>query len=107
MASKPTPPTSPSLLLGYRLAKVAAVAGGLPATLLCLMASVGALTDNGYARVLIAGRCRLRAAARRRRSAAPGRSGARSGRGHRHLRGLLAGGPVRDRSPRQRADGAA
>src|SRR4051812_422842 len=50
----PSPPARPNanVLLGYRLFKLIAFAAGLPAATLCLMALVGALTDNGWARVL-------------------------------------------------------
>ena len=51
MAKTETLP-NPTFLLGYRLAKLAAVVLGLPATLLSLMACAGALTGNGYVRVL-------------------------------------------------------
>jgi S1-C subfamily serine protease len=42
------------VLLGYRILKLIALVGGLPAATLCLMALVGSFTDNGYARVLVA-----------------------------------------------------
>jgi serine protease Do len=55
------PPSSPrrpapsggQALLVYRVLKLAAFVVGLPAALLCGMAAVGAVTDNGYARVLV------------------------------------------------------
>ncbi len=46
--------TSPRVLLVHRILKLAAFVVGLPAALLCGMALVGAFTDNGYARVLVA-----------------------------------------------------
>src|SRR4051812_33110056 len=59
---KSTPPSSPRpssppgerVLLGYRLLKLVAIVGGLPAATLCLMALVGSFTENGYARVIVA-----------------------------------------------------
>ncbi len=50
--STPRPPSapSPSLLLGYRILKVLAFVVALPSAFVCLMAAIGALTDNGWAR---------------------------------------------------------
>lgn len=57
-AARPAParsaPPGPQLVLAYRLLKLVALVVGLPATMLCLMALVGAATDNGYARVGVA-----------------------------------------------------
>jgi serine protease Do len=47
----PSPPSA-SFLLAYRVLKLAGFVVGLPAAQLCVMALIGALTDNGYARVL-------------------------------------------------------
>jgi serine protease Do len=46
-----TPP-APGLMLVYRMLKLAAIVGGFPASLLCVMAMIGALTDNIYVRLL-------------------------------------------------------
>jgi S1-C subfamily serine protease len=46
-------PPSPNLRLVYGVLKLAAFVVGLPAALLTGMALVGAVTDNGYARVLV------------------------------------------------------
>jgi serine protease Do len=55
--SSPRPPSPPSrgVVLAHGALKLAAFVVGLPAVMLCVMALVGALTDNGYARVLGAG----------------------------------------------------
>jgi serine protease Do len=45
-------PPSAGLMLLYNLLKLAAIVGGLPASLLCGMALIGALTDNIYVRLL-------------------------------------------------------
>ena len=47
-------PPSAAVMMAYRVAKAIAIAAGLVATMLSLMACVGALTDNGYARFFIA-----------------------------------------------------
>jgi S1-C subfamily serine protease len=49
---RPARAPSPGFLLGYRLLKLGALVVGLPAALLCLMALVGAFTDNGWARAI-------------------------------------------------------
>src|SRR5690349_2546808 len=56
---KSDPPSSPraarpgeGVLLGYRLFKLAGFVLGLPAAVLAGMALIGAVTDNGWARVL-------------------------------------------------------
>ncbi|MBK8252269.1 MAG: trypsin-like peptidase domain-containing protein [Polyangiaceae bacterium] len=56
-AKAPTPiktsgPPSPQFLAFYRVVKVVAMLAGFVATLIGLMACIGALTDNGYARLL-------------------------------------------------------
>ena len=57
-AARPAParsaPPGPQLKLAYRLLKLVAFVVGLPATMLCVMALVGGVTDNGYARVGVA-----------------------------------------------------
>jgi S1-C subfamily serine protease len=52
--SSPRLPSRPSgnVVFAYGALKLAAFVVGLPAATLCVMALVGALTDNGYARVL-------------------------------------------------------
>lgn len=60
--SKDTPPPSPKIslppsarvMLAYRIVKVVAMIAGFVATMIGLMACVGALTENGYARFFIA-----------------------------------------------------
>src|SRR5262245_41324167 len=50
-ASSSTPP-APQLVLGYRVLKLVAFVVGLPTALLGVMALIGGVTENGYARVL-------------------------------------------------------
>src|SRR4051812_20250955 len=45
-------PPSPQVMAAYRAVKVVAMLFGFAATLIGLMASIGALTQNGYARLL-------------------------------------------------------
>jgi serine protease Do len=57
-AGKPSPsrssPPGPQLMAAYRLLKLLAFVVGLPAALLGVMALVGGVTENGYARVGVA-----------------------------------------------------
>lgn len=45
-------PPDPRLVLGYRVLKLAAIVAGLPAAQISLMALIGGLTENGWARFL-------------------------------------------------------
>jgi uncharacterized membrane protein YiaA len=45
-------PPSPRVMLAYRIVKVVAMIAGFVATMIGLMACIGALTENGYARLL-------------------------------------------------------
>ena len=49
---RPARPPSSGVLLAYRLLKAGAFVVGLPASVICLMALVGAFTDNGWARAI-------------------------------------------------------
>jgi serine protease Do len=49
---RPARAPSPGILLAYRVLKLGAFVVGLPAAMLCLMALVGAFTENGWARAI-------------------------------------------------------
>ena len=51
---KVSSPPSAGVMMAYRAVKVVAILAGLVATMLSLMACVGAITENGYARFFIA-----------------------------------------------------
>jgi S1-C subfamily serine protease len=51
---RPAPAPSANFRFAAGVLKLAAIVLGLPAALLCVMALVGAATDNGYARVIVA-----------------------------------------------------
>ncbi len=57
-AARPAPsksaPPSAQLMMAYGLLKLIALVVGLPVAMLCVMALVGSVTDNGYARIGVA-----------------------------------------------------
>jgi len=56
-APRPAPrataaPPGPAIVLGHKLLKLAGIVMGLPAAMLCVMALIGGVTENGYVRFL-------------------------------------------------------
>src|SRR5262249_7614273 len=52
LSSSPRPPPSGNLLVAYRALKAGAMVVGLPSTVVFLMALIGGVAENGYARVV-------------------------------------------------------
>ena len=56
-APRPAPrqaasPPAPAIVIGHKVLKLAGIVVGLPAAMICVMALIGGVTDNGYVRVI-------------------------------------------------------